>query len=150
MTVKGTRQGAVRKEFERLALIETDECIVWPFGREHGYASLAMDGKQRRLAVVVLERRVGPRPAGMLACHAPVICHDRACINYRHLRWATFTENALDRALDDTNRLSVDDVKAIRAAGSRGEHRKALAERYGVHWSHIYRIIAGDGRRFVD
>lgn len=37
-------------------------------------------------------------------CELPVICHNRGCVNPRHLRWGTRQDNIADRILDGTNR----------------------------------------------
>ena len=94
-----------------LALIEaaiasdSDDCILWPFGTRTGYGRIQVDGAERMAHRLVLEAHSGPPPdADMVAAHAPVVCHNRACINPRHLRWASVAENHADRILDDTHR----------------------------------------------
>ena len=89
-----TPTGRARRHFNELICLETDECIIWPHGKRDRYGMIKMEGVQVSVHVVALERRVGPRPPGAVAAHAPIVCHQRACLNYRHLRWATPGETA--------------------------------------------------------
>jgi hypothetical protein len=66
------------------------------------------------------------------------LCHRRACINPRHLRWASYAENNADKLLDGTHnrgqrcgtvKLTDDDVLAIYRAV--GLHRE-IAASYNV------------------
>lgn len=97
MTTKppGIPNGARRAEFERLALLDTDDCVEWLFSKNSkGYGLVSVDGKVRTTHSVVCERHNGPRPTGYHAAHR---CGTKACINYRHLRWATPKENEADK-----------------------------------------------------
>lgn len=89
---------------------ETDECILWPFGTAgHGYGAFREGGKRAVVSHMVLESSVGPRPSpNHCACHKPVACHNRLCINPRHLRWDTFSANAMDRLRDGTHNRGKD------------------------------------------
>lgn len=144
-------------EFERLAKIETDECIVWPYGlNAKGYGRVRGKGRTVRTHVEICERHYGPRPDGMYAAHAAVICHNRACMNYRHLRWATPTENYADMVKDGTLRTGPGRRRAPRrdsklTAAAAAEIRRryelggttypALGREYGVSQSMIYKIV---------
>jgi hypothetical protein len=95
------RWGEAITVFEHLVTIETDDCVIWPLSKNHkGYGSVRSNGVQRGVHVLALERRVGSRPNGLIATHGP--CHRRDCMNYRHLRWATYSENMQDRWRDGT------------------------------------------------
>jgi hypothetical protein len=61
-------------------------------------------------------------------------------VNPSHLEAVTPVENAR-RSLQPT--LTIDDVRTIRAALSRGELQRVLAERYAVDPSEISRIKTG-------
>jgi hypothetical protein len=89
-----------------LASSPTDECILWPFALSpNGYGATSPERYGTKYAhIYVCEKVHGPKPTpGSLACHAPVICNQKACVNPAHLRWATRRENALDTVLDGTN-----------------------------------------------
>lgn len=98
---------------------------------------------------IVLTRVAGEPPApGMDAAHAPVICHNRACVNPKHLRWATRAENFADKVPDGTAprgeacgaaKLTARDVQEIRSSAERGMD---LAARFGVSQATISTIRA--------
>lgn len=91
----GIPNGSVRALFETFANLEVNECIEWPRSRNgRGYGQVWIDGKVRTVHSVVCERHHGPRPTGHHAAHH---CGNKACMNYRHIRWATPTENEADK-----------------------------------------------------
>ena len=138
-------------------LIETvqnagaDVCVDWRGGRiTGGYGTLRLAGKQtyaHRLACTLAHGEPAPK---MDAAHS---CGRRACINPHHLRWATRSENQLDRALHGTSlrgeqnhnsRLSTNDVHDVRQRLAIGEQQKSIAARYDVDPSTISHIAAGN------
>ena len=126
----------------------SDGCVIWPFGNtEMRYAQVWIDGRPKTASRFVLERTVGPAPAGMEACHAPIVCHNRACVNPVHLRWDTLRNNRLDMLLDGTQRrskLTARDAWEVRQLWASGEWtRPQLAAEFGVTRSAISHIING-------
>lgn len=146
-----TPRGALKAFVESAATSATDECIEWPYATTvHGYGVVWWGGRMRHAHRVTLELVAGPPPeSGMEAAHAPLACHNRACVNPRHLRWATRDENVADRALDGTNTQgttngSVKLTEAQVLAIFRDPRPKSvIADGFGVTKSHVYSIKRG-------
>lgn len=113
-----------------------DDCWEWQRTRYQG-SEYGRWG-QRRAHVVAWEREHGPVPHGLCVLHH---CDNPPCVNPSHLYVGTHADNARDRKLRErevrgtrvnTNKLSEDDVYAIRAAYAAGEAQAVLAKRFGV------------------
>jgi hypothetical protein len=140
---------------------ETEECINWPYAKSKGYGTIWLDGRQRAVHALACERYHGPGQPGQIALHAPVICHNPACFNWRHLRWGSRSDNTRDSILDGTFVTNVNlphdpyqigerhwrakltwiQVREIRARWAAGERQIDLAAEYGVQKSAINRIV---------
>jgi hypothetical protein len=132
----------------------TDDCLIWPGYKDcDGYGKIEVAGKTHIAHRLVLQLVTGETGEGLDAAHTPVICHTPACVNPRHLRWATHVENYADKHLDGTMPdhrgeahpgavLTEADVLAIyRNAG--GEYQRVLAARYGVCRGAVSKIQTG-------
>ncbi len=74
---------------------ETDECILWPFGRfAQGYGTVQFRGIDMCANAAVCFIVHGERPPKHEAAHK---CGVKLCVNPRHLYWATRTENNHDK-----------------------------------------------------
>jgi hypothetical protein len=119
---------------------------------------LYRDGKQfnRKVARLMLETFVGPRPEGMEACHNNGIRTDDRCEN---LRWDTPKNNHADKKLHGTlangeknglSKLNETQVRVIRRCCELGMAQRETAKIFGVcqptigsivrreTWKHIY------------
>jgi len=128
------------------------DCLIWPFPRHgDGYARLYHNGKVRIASRLMCELAHGqpPTPADLFdAAHG---CGRGAdgCVNPRHLRWATCSENNMDKHAHGTllkgetslrSKLSETDVLSIRARATSVSQRR-LAEEFDVDQSQISRIV---------
>lgn len=123
---------------------ETDDCILWPHSRSKrtGHGQLWFEGRLEQVHVLACIRHHGPRPSGMVACHLPLVCHNGACFNGRHLMWDTPQANRDHMKLDGTNnegerhpqaKLTEADVREIRARyAAGGLLQRELADEFGV------------------
>ena len=91
-----------RETLEMILAAETDDCILWPFDTFQGYPAVPVAGKSGRTKVwghrYVCEKANGPPPRQRSRMnHAAHDCGVKHCLNPRHLRWATPTDNAQDK-----------------------------------------------------
>lgn len=138
----------LEEDFHRLRAIVTDDCVVWPHATtSKGYGTVRYQGRMHSTHRLALVLATGTNDPAMHAAHGP--CHNPACMNVRHLRWATPAENLADRDRDGTNqrgargpraRLTEAEVRAILAST---DSQPSLAERYGVAVSTINHIRSG-------
>lgn len=114
-----------------------DDCLKWPFpspkaGRNAGRSKVQVNGHETHAARIMCEKAHGPAPTDRHeAAHSCGNGHE-GCLNPRHLRWATSSENKLDMHKHGTHptvKLTEADVRKIRASG---ETNEILARQFGV------------------
>lgn len=149
-----TGKGVINNWIVNVALpYEGDECLKWPFAKTGGgYTCLYHKGKRIVATRYVCELVNGPPPTpAHQAAHSCGKGHE-ACIAPKHLRWATSSENQLERAIHGTDsrgerqvtaKLTEKDVLYIRSLRGKVQN-KTLAEKYAVSGSHISAIQHGN------
>jgi hypothetical protein len=147
--VKRVPKGTIARWLRQVALAcESDDCLLFPFGKDpHGYGIATINGRCVRANRFICEAAHGSAPTTEhQAAHR---CGVTACVNPRHLRWATPSENQLDRIGHDThirgerhpsNKLTRIQVLAIRTAPGKP---RDLAADYGVTPGMIRHIKKG-------
>lgn len=136
------------------------DCLAWPFhvgsdgyGRAHG-----PDGRLSTASRLMCIASHGNPPT--LRHEAAHRCGrgNRACVNPRHIYWATPQENQRDRAKHGTSnrgerqwqaRLSEEKVRAIREDRS-GVPQADVAAEFGIHQSHVSKIKSGQRWEWLD
>lgn len=147
-----TKIGEPKDYFNKMVLIETDECILWLFAKNGaGYGNLRIDGKSKRVSRLALAYHNGGSPKHKtLALHKPLICHNPACFNYRHLYWGSPKDNWRDTTLDGTSNRGETNGKAKFSANqivrifNDGRGCKVIAKEWGVSLRTIYKIKSGE------
>lgn len=133
----------------------TEDCLPWPYKTDPtGYGHVWLEGRWARVHILACVHHYGPMPAPkMMVLHQPVICHNRSCFNWRHLRWGTNQENTIDKVRDETiptgercynarlTRSKVTEIRTRHTAG--GISMRTLAIEYGVTHSVISGILSG-------
>lgn len=128
----------------------TDECVQWPFATVKGYGRVSIDGRLMIASRVVCEMAHGAPPSGKhQAAHTCGKGHI-GCINPRHIRWASPSQNQMDRHDHGTalagehalgSKLSDADVLEIRAYD--GGNLKSFAARFPVSYQQVCAIRSG-------
>ena len=127
----------------------SDECLTWPFTTgDNGRGTMTVDGRPISAPRYMCILAHGAPPSEeMQTAHSCGNGH-LGCMNPRHLRWATASENESDKIahgtmrrgqMVNTSKLTESEVREIRAAG----HSIGLAElsaKFGVSKQAIWAI----------
>lgn len=117
------------------------DCLTWPFQRTpHGYGRIDFNGRPHVASRVVCIMAHGEPPTPRhVAAHSCLNGH-LGCVNPRHLRWATQSENERDKLASGTSnrgsrhgrsKLTEGDVLAIRKL-SGNLKQDEIAAKFGV------------------
>lgn len=132
---------------------EGADCLTWPFSYDgRGYGQIRYQGRTSRphRVMCILAHGLPPTPEHN-ACHS---CGrgNEACVNPRHLKWATVSENMMDRVVRGTANRGTRNGQAkltdatVRAIRQRyivgGVLMRELATEYGVSRTQVGTIIA--------
>ena len=145
-------RGKSYPKFLELYALETDECVLWPYGLNgYGYGKVWVGTRHSPTHRLSCEMAYGPPPTP-LHTDAAHTCHTRACLNPRHLRWATRKENMLDKRRDGTHpqgerhgmcKLTENDVREIRRQVADGTMQSVLADQYKMSRAAVCLIVSG-------
>ena len=149
----GWRRGESLSWLRTNASYQGDDCLTWPFTRSSsGYGVIVIDRKQRQAHREMCKLAHGHPPTDAhQAAHNCGKGHE-GCVNPRHLRWATASENQMDRLAHGTSprgngngkaSLTADQVAAIRERLAAGASQAQIAREHGVHLSTIHLIKTG-------
>lgn len=128
---------------------DLDDCIEWPYSRsDRGYGLVTFKGRQIVASRAICILAHGEPPTEKHEAAHSCGNGNKGCVNPKHLRWATRTENHADKRVHGTDargerhpmcKLNEKAVKLIRL--SEGRHSaRLLALEYGVSVAMIYRI----------
>lgn len=141
--------GSVLDWMRRHINYDSDQCLKWPFATDHsGYGLVTYKGRQRTASNVMLRLSAGEPPTRQHECAHSCGRGNMGCINPRHLRWATRSENHADKHDHNTavvgerhrwSKLKAPDVLRIRRLEGVKTGR-ALAREYDVDPGTIYAI----------
>lgn len=131
-----------------------EDCLPWPFSRnDMGYGQYRdpETGKLVRAARFMCEAVNGPPPTqDHQAAHSCGKGND-GCTNPKHLRWATLSENQMDRVEHGTSnrgerqwnsKLKPDDVQLVRKM-AKTMSKASIAAQLGVNRITIHDIVTG-------
>lgn len=152
-TSGSTKPGDPQKFFDEAMLFDGDDCLIWPFSKNKGYAHISIDGITKSVSRLFCETIYGVAPTDEHEAAHSCGRGDQGCVTKRHLRWATAKENAADKiAHGTTNRgersptakITEKQALEIRRLCRKGVSQADMARRFKVYRSTISRIVSGD------
>jgi hypothetical protein len=133
----------------------TSGCLEWQgYLNPKGYGKIARGGNvadfgMTYVHIAAYELFIGPVPAGMEVCHS---CDNRPCCEPTHLFLGTHKQNMEDMVAKSrqargersaASKLKPSDIVEIRERARRFEQQKTIAASFGLHPSHVSRIVGG-------
>lgn len=130
-----------------------DECLDWPYSKHpRGYGHLWNSEKNRHDGVhrLVCRHFHGEPPSKN--SHAAHSCGNPKCCNWKHIRWATPSENNQDKKMHGTwqggeangnSKLTEKQVREIKHLKGYGLSQRKIAVRFGVSQKLIWAIFNG-------
>ncbi len=144
----------------KIAPPDANGCCIWCGSLDkdgYGRVSFRINDKKpciraHRLAKWIVEKPIDNK---LLACHKPIICHNRLCCNPDHIYWGTVKQNTNDQVLDGTFRdkkgikhhnakLTEEQVKEIKLLLKEGKlTQRKIAKSFELSQQHICDINTG-------
>jgi hypothetical protein len=124
---------------------DRDECLIWPHAKaKAGYGVVSYNGKLHNAHRLMCFLAHGEPIGDLDAAHK---CGIPACINPRHLYWASVSENMRDRYKHKTalRKLSEDQIVSI---GNDKRSLREVADAFGVTKSYVCYIRNGRSKAF--
>lgn len=144
-----TYEPLVQRFWAKVALPDAYGCMLWQAGRNPaGYGVLGFHDNKKILAhrLSALLAYGAPSDARLEAAHG---CLNKHCVAPEHLRWASRSENQMDRVRDGASnrgerhgmaKLTWGQVRELRAALAAGAVRTELAAQHGIKRRALYNI----------
>ena len=143
-----TETGEPHRYFKDVVLkFDGDDCLEWPFGiGQKGYGMLWNGKRPVGVHVLVCEHFYGKRPEAAHAAHA---CGNSKCCNWKHVRWASPSENNRDKKEHGTSqagerngnsRLTEKQVRKIKEMKGRLSQNE-IAKMFSVSQKTIWMIF---------
>lgn len=138
-TLGGAAKGDLMKFIDRALKSNTDSCVIWTFGKgSHGYGEIRYEGKMQTVPRLVCKLAHGA--SFLPSAQAAHSCGNRACINPKHLRWATPIDNNADKLIHGTvskgekhGMAILSDANVLEIWNMKGKKsQKDLAKEFGV------------------
>lgn len=123
-----------------------NDCLLWPFSvTTPGYGSFSYLNQRFLSHRFMCEQANGPAPDP--SYHAAHSCGNRRCVNPKHLRWRSQSDNQYERRAHGTNnktrhKLTLEQARQIRKLKGI-ETAIQTAARYGVTESNVRLIQEG-------
>lgn len=133
-----TGKGYPLKWAEALAENPPEGCAEWPFATNgNGYGWAWFQGRRIGAHRMLLVIATGQNPTDMDAAHGA--CHNRACVNPRHLSWQSRSNNIQDHKRDGRKGYVLCEQDVLNIRKSR-KSAKAIAEQYSLSTSTVYKV----------
>ena len=155
---KRAPNGAPARWLHEALRASAEGCLVWPYAKSrNGYGNVSIAGSWVGPHIWVCIKAHGEKPfEGAEVAHG---CGNPLCCNPKHLRWATSTENKMDRHQHGTvplgesvgtAKLSEDDVRAIRELHASGMSMPKISKRFPVTAAAILKVVHRRTWKHVD